>query len=56
MTQLALAPTGDQLAAGYADGTVRIWSLDTNECTVTFSGHKVRTAWRLSLFEMAKHG
>jgi U3 small nucleolar RNA-associated protein 12 len=43
VTQLALAPAGDLLAAGYADGTVRIWSLDTNDCAVTFSGHKVRT-------------
>ena len=53
VTQLAVAPTGDQLAAGYADGTVRIWSLDTNECTVTFSGHKVRTNIRASAFPAA---
>ena len=42
VTQLALAPGGDQLAAGYADGSVRVWNLATYDCTVTFSGHKVR--------------
>ena len=43
VTQLALAPAGDQLAAGYADGSVRVWNLATYDCTVTFSGHKVRS-------------
>ena len=41
VTQLVLAPAGGQLAAGYADGSVRVWNLATHDCTVTFSGHKV---------------
>ena len=51
VTQLALAPAGDQLAAGYADGSVRVWNLATHDCTVTFSGHKVPAlpAWQVHL-------
>ena len=28
------------LAAGYEDGTVRIWDMESCDCRVTFSGHK----------------
>ncbi len=50
--QLALAPAGDQLAAGYADGSVRVWNLATYDCTVTLSGHKVPglSIWQVHLF------
>jgi len=33
VTQLA-APGGRQLAAGHADGAVRLWDLDSGECEV----------------------
>ena len=32
VTQLAAAPGARQLAAGHADGTVRLWNLDSGEC------------------------
>lgn len=28
------------LAAGYEDGAIRIWDLESHDCRVTFSGHK----------------
>ena len=28
------------LAAGYEDGSIRIWDLESHDCRVTFSGHK----------------
>ena len=37
---LAKRPQGQTLAVGYADGTVKLFSLATGEMTVTFSGHK----------------
>jgi U3 small nucleolar RNA-associated protein 12 len=40
VTQIALAPgSSNQLAAGYSDGTVRIWEVKTHTCLVTLSGH-----------------
>lgn len=30
----------EEYAVGYADGSVRIWSLKTNSCRITFNGHK----------------
>ncbi|KAK9845965.1 hypothetical protein WJX81_007060 [Elliptochloris bilobata] len=40
VTQLAAAPGARQLAAGHADGAVRIWNLDSGECEVTLAGHR----------------
>ncbi|XP_033635246.1 WD repeat-containing protein 3-like [Asterias rubens] len=37
---LAKSPQAQTLAVGYADGTVKLFSLATGEMTVTFSGHK----------------
>eukprot|EP00775_Hariotina_reticulata_P013414 gene13414-13542_t len=39
VTQLALSPNSNQLAAGYADGTVRLWDIPSRSCQVTLSGH-----------------
>lgn len=38
VTQLAAAPGARQLATGHADGTVRLWNLDSGEC-------EARPAW-----------
>ncbi|KAG2501235.1 hypothetical protein HYH03_001042 [Edaphochlamys debaryana] len=40
VTVLAVAPQGGSLAAGYSDGTVRIWDYTSGDCTVTLKGHK----------------
>jgi len=40
VTALRRSPDGKAVAAGYSDGSVRIWSLGDGECTVTFHGHK----------------
>jgi U3 small nucleolar RNA-associated protein 12 len=40
VTQLARAPTGGLLAAGYSDGSIRLWDVSSGECGVTLSGHK----------------
>ena len=37
---LARSPDQKHLAVGYVDGAIRIFSLQTGEVTVTFSGHK----------------
>ncbi|KAF6255140.1 WD40-repeat-containing domain protein [Scenedesmus sp. NREL 46B-D3] len=39
VTQVALAPGGQQLAAGYSDGTVRLWDMASRSCQVTLTGH-----------------
>lgn len=44
VTALARAPMGRQLAAGYSDGSVRLWDLDSGDCSVTLAGHKVMAA------------
>lgn len=41
VVRLAVHPgDGDVLAAGYEDGSIRIWNLKTGEVKVTFRGHK----------------
>ncbi|GFR42436.1 hypothetical protein Agub_g3341 [Astrephomene gubernaculifera] len=40
VTVLCIAPAGTTIAAGYSDGTVRLWDYESGECTVTFKGHK----------------
>ncbi|KAG1662756.1 hypothetical protein FOA52_006781 [Chlamydomonas sp. UWO 241] len=41
VTVLTRAPhAANVLAAGYSDGTVRLWDLGTNQCSVTLKGHK----------------
>ena len=34
VTRLAAAPDSPHVAAGHADGSVRIWNLDTGNCEV----------------------
>ncbi|KAL4429403.1 hypothetical protein ABPG77_005177 [Micractinium sp. CCAP 211/92] len=40
VTQIAASPTANQVAVGHADGTIRLWDLDTGEVAATFSGHR----------------
>ncbi|CAL5229844.1 g13253 [Coccomyxa viridis] len=40
ITQVAASPTGSHIAAGHADGTIRIWNLETGDCEVTLTGHR----------------
>ena len=40
VTALALGSDGDTLAAGYADGTIRLWRLADGEERTALSGHK----------------
>ena len=39
VTRLAAAPDSPYVAAGHADGSVRIWNLDTGDCEVLSSIH-----------------
>lgn len=39
---IALSPDGTVLAAGYQDGTVRLWNMDTGEQLTVLEGHKDR--------------
>eukprot|EP00879_Flechtneria_rotunda_P014523 GHRR01015177.1.p1 GENE.GHRR01015177.1~~GHRR01015177.1.p1 ORF type:complete len:678 (+),score=232.06 GHRR01015177.1:75-2036(+) len=39
VTKIALSPINQQLAAGYSDGTVRLWDIPSHTCLVTLSGH-----------------
>ncbi|KAF5835893.1 quinon protein alcohol dehydrogenase-like superfamily [Dunaliella salina] len=50
VTCITRAPGNSPLiAAGYADGSVRIWDLSSNDCVVTLKGHKAGvTALRFS--------
>ena len=41
ITQVATSPTGQHVAAGHADGTIRIWNTDTGDC-------EVRQIWHAS--------
>ena len=40
VTCVARSPTGEFVASGGSDGSVRLWSLAGDECDVTFRGHK----------------
>ncbi|GIL71861.1 hypothetical protein Vretimale_671 [Volvox reticuliferus] len=42
VTVLCCAPgsSATTIAAGYSDGTVRLWDYQSGDCTVTFRGHK----------------
>eukprot|EP00232_Nephroselmis_pyriformis_P013829 CAMPEP_0182897814 /NCGR_PEP_ID=MMETSP0034_2-20130328/27120_1 /TAXON_ID=156128 /ORGANISM="Nephroselmis pyriformis, Strain CCMP717" /LENGTH=118 /DNA_ID=CAMNT_0025031753 /DNA_START=62 /DNA_END=415 /DNA_ORIENTATION=+ len=40
VTQIVRAPSGPQVAVGYADGSIRVWDHQRGSCLVTFSGHK----------------
>ncbi|SNX82534.1 related to DIP2 - Dom34p-interacting protein [Melanopsichium pennsylvanicum] len=41
VTALARSPTeSDTFAVGYEDGSIRLWSTQTNSTSVTFNGHK----------------
>ncbi|GLC41201.1 hypothetical protein PLESTB_001527400 [Pleodorina starrii] len=40
VTVLCCSPSGPTIAAGYSDGTVRLWNYQTGDCSVTFRGHK----------------
>ena len=41
VTALARSPTDpDTFAVGYEDGSIRLWSVETNSTSVTFNGHK----------------
>ena len=34
ITQVAASPAGSHIAAGHADGTIRLWNTDTGDCEV----------------------
>eukprot|EP00842_Homolaphlyctis_polyrhiza_P006869 jgi/Hompol1/771/HPOL_001371-RA len=38
--RLALSPDTKLLAAGYSDGSIRLWDTASRICTVTFNGHR----------------
>lgn len=40
VTCIVSSPISNQIAAGYADGTIRIWGLESWDCECTFSGHR----------------
>ena len=42
VTHLAAAPGTRQLAAGHADGTVRLWNLDSGECEARLASAYLR--------------
>jgi U3 small nucleolar RNA-associated protein 12 len=40
VSQLCVDPSGEMMAAGYVDGSVRVWDLRSGTVLVTFNGHK----------------
>ena len=40
VTRVAVTPDGLFVAAGYSDGTIRLWDIQKSACKVTFSGHR----------------
>ena len=40
MSALAKSPDDRHVAVGYLNGSVRIFSVETGECRVTFNGHR----------------
>ena len=40
VTAICRSPDSQSVAAGYNDGSVRIWTLKDGECAVTFFGHR----------------
>ena len=52
--RVALNPDGRSLAAGYTDGTIRLWSFPDRSVTVTLSGHRTEiTALRYNKLLLA---
>ena len=39
MTQIAVSPDKETIAAGYSDGSIRIWNIIQNKKVVTLNGH-----------------
>jgi U3 small nucleolar RNA-associated protein 12 len=39
VTKLVPIPNGAKFAAGYSDGSIRVWNLDSSECEMTLNGH-----------------
>ena len=52
ITQVATSPTGLHIAAGHADGTIRIWNIDTGDCEVRQSSHASKAISHLLLEEI----
>ena len=40
VTRLAVSPDQKTLAVGYADGSLRLWQLESRKCLLTMHGHK----------------
>lgn len=40
VTALCRSPDGKRVAAGYDDGSIRLWELGTSKCEAIFHGHK----------------
>lgn len=38
--KLAYEPISSLIAAGYSDGSIRVWDLHSGSCLITFNGHK----------------
>ncbi|KAI8820199.1 WD40-repeat-containing domain protein [Fimicolochytrium jonesii] len=40
VTGMTRSPSGEHIAVGYADGSIRVWELATGESAITFNGHR----------------